>query len=561
MTEFFHFASGSLLLPLLALFLATFIHEDIAIVSGALLIVEHEFSFPLALAAIFSGIVVSDVAVYSLGVLARRAPWARRRFVGPNVAAAEQWLRQRFLRLMVLCRLVPGMLFPTFVACGWFGVPLRRFLLLSVVTAGLYAPLMLLLVQAVGASLLSALGYWAWLLVLVWLLGITFAGSRHPRWDWLSKSRPSPQGRSGTSRPFRAVSFAEKVPAALFYLPVILRWFVLALRHRSLTLPTAANPCIEGGGFWGESKSRCLRSIAAEQQHRVAPFITLERRSGPDSVKTDLDRALQSLSRAGLDFPLAAKPDIGWQGFGVRKLDNAEQLREYIAAFPPTETLILQQVVPHDGEAAIFYIRRPDRDQGEIIGLALRYFPHVLGDGRSSLRELILRDPRSSWKARFHLGRHRQHRSLSDAQLARVPAAGERVRLSFIGSIRIGGLYRDGKDCISEALQRRIDAIARSMPEFHFGRFDVRFQSIEQLQRGEGFVIIEINGAGSEPIHAWDPDKSIFDLYGELFRVQSRLFEIGDLNRARGFSPMPLRAFFSLMRHQHRLITHYPPSG
>ena len=43
-------------------------------------------------------------------------------------------------------------------------------------------------------------------------------------------------------------------PARLFYLPVAAYYCWLALRYRSFTLPSAANPGMPTGGFVGESK-------------------------------------------------------------------------------------------------------------------------------------------------------------------------------------------------------------------------------------------------------------------------------------------------------------------
>ena len=44
--------------------------------------------------------------------------------------------------------------------------------------------------------------------------------------------------------------------------PVVLYILYLAIRHRSLTLFTAANPAIPGGGFVGESKGAILQGLA-----------------------------------------------------------------------------------------------------------------------------------------------------------------------------------------------------------------------------------------------------------------------------------------------------------
>lgn len=366
----------------------------------------------------------------------------------------------------------------------------------------------------------------------------------------------------------RKVAAAERIPTLLFYAPLVLRWLWLSLRYRSLTLPSVANPAIEAGGFWGESKSACMGLIGADQQRWVASFRRFrtarlgargEGEGRGDAVETA--RALALMREAGLRFPIVVKPDIGWQGFGVRLIEDAAELQDYLAAFPPGEVLILQQYVPFDGEAGVFYARLPGEAQGRVFSLTLRYFPHVVGDGRSTLRELILADVRARFKARFYLGGLREHLGLTEAELASIPAAGEVERLAFIGSIRVGGLYRDGRKLITPELTARMDAIARSMGEFWFGRFDIRFESVERLRRGEGFAVIEINGAGAEAIHAWDPEMPVLSTYRELFRAQTLLFEIARRNRARGFKPIGLRALLAYQRRQQRLIKRYPPSG
>jgi hypothetical protein len=144
--------------------------------------------------------------------------------------------------------------------------------------------------------------------------------------------------------------------------------------------------------------------------------------------------------------------------------------------------------------------------------------------------------------------------------LCRIPERGEIVRLSFIGSIRVGGLYHDADDYITPELTERFDAISRSMPEFYYGRYDVRFASVESLRQGEAFRIIEINGAGSEPISAWDPEMTLRQVYARLLKQQRLLFEIGARNRARGWKSANLYSVLRAAWRQTQLIRRYPPS-
>lgn len=203
----------------------------------------------------------------------------------------------------------------------------------------------------------------------------------------------------------------------------------------------------------------------------------------------------------------------------------------------------------------------PNETHGTIFSLTLRYFPYVIGDGHSTLNELIKNNPRAGFKAEYYMGKNPSHLGLSKEKLEMVPPEDEMVRLSFIGSIRIGGIYRDARDLITPILSERFDEIARSIPEFYFGRFDIRFKSTELLKSAEDFSIIEINGAGSEPIHAWDPEVSLFNLYRELFKTQLLLFKIAAENRKRGFKPDSIIQFLKAAHKQNQLIDRYPPAG
>jgi membrane protein DedA with SNARE-associated domain len=557
----------------LALFLAPFLHEDVAIVAAAVLVVHHGVSGTAAAASVYAGVLASDLAIYGLGAAARNIPGLRNILVGSRAEAMRSRLDGALMRSVALCHLLPGMLFPTFVACGWLGLPFARFAAASALAGAVYVPLALLVIVALGETVLRAVGWWSWSAVLAIAAVVAFRGSLRRVLAGLSFGRaraPRPRGALEAVRPVthrgmpslgrlaRRVARAERIPPLLFYAPYALRWFRLAARYRSLTLPTVADPGLPAGGLWGESKSVLMREIAPEHGRYVAAFTTYRCEGAPDA---DVERAVGAMVAAALGFPVVAKPDIGWQGYGVRLVESRAELWSYCARFPAGETVLLQQPIDYDGEAGVYYARRPGEPAGRVIGLGLRYFPHVVGDGGSTVRELIAADARTSFKAHFHLGATRQHLGLHAGALDRVPTPGEVVRLAFVGSLRVGGLYCDGYAHVTPALEARFDAIARSMREFWFGRFDVRFASIASLEAGEDFAIVQVNGAGAEPTQVWDPEWSLAAAYRELFRYQSVMFEIAAANRARGYRPMRLAEFLRRTWRYSRLLNAYPPSG
>jgi hypothetical protein len=349
------------------------------------------------------------------------------------------------------------------------------------------------------------------------------------------------------ARPRR--STLERMPKWLICVPLTLQWIWLALRYGSLTLPSAANPQITSGGLVGEGKLEYFERMGPIARAATASYCAVSTQSIPSGAALR-----QMMRRAVLFFPVIAKPDLGLCGYGVRRLANMGELQAYLEAFPANETIVLQEYLPQEGEAGIFYARDPVTDTARIIGLALRYYPRVTGDGIRTIAELIKDDPRAgrALNSRSHECRH-------DA--GRIPASGEVVRIATIGSTRVGGLYRDGGFCITPQLTAAVDVIARDMPEFYFGRFDVRFDTLHELSAGRGFAIMEINGAGSEAIEAWDPDTPLVAGLKIIFKKQSLLFAIGDARRRQGVRPIGLLKLMRLNQRQNRLIAHYPPSN
>ncbi|HMA50205.1 MAG TPA: hypothetical protein VKP60_10660, partial [Magnetospirillaceae bacterium] len=260
-----------------------------------------------------------------------------------------------------------------------------------------------------------------------------------------------------------------------------------------------------------------------------------------------------AMAAAGLVYPIIAKPDIGWCGFGVRLVRNGPELNDYLTRFPRGERIVLQRFMPEEGEAGLFYVRRPDEAKGRLTGILLRHFPRVQGDGISSIAELIAANPRLC-----RLGRDGLSEPCCDP--AGIPTDGEMVRLSTIGSTRVGGLYEDATPLITEVLTDAIDRIAQDMTDFHVGRFDVRYGSLDQLLAGD-VTIIEVNGAGSEAVHAWDPKFTLRQAYAIVFAKQRMLFEIGDTMRRRGRRPIGLAKLARLHLRQQRLIKRYPMSN
>ncbi len=347
----------------------------------------------------------------------------------------------------------------------------------------------------------------------------------------------------------RAVSFFEFWPGWLFYAPVVLFWIFNAIRYRSITLPALANPRIDAGGICGESKNDILDlagPVARQWIARYAGFATSGHNDG-----NDITRAEAAMAAAGLNYPVVAKPDMSCNGVGVRVVPDSAALACYLAEFPRATRLQLQELVTFEGEAGIFFIRRPGDVAGRITSVTLKFPPTVTGDGVSTIANLIAAD------ARLHAVQNLLLPKLG-AKAARVPAKGEAVRLVFVGNHCRGSTFKNGMDIVTPALTARINEIAADMPDLYFSRIDLRYDNLDDLRAGENFRIIEFNGSGSEATHIWDPAMTILEAYRTQFFHYGESFKIGHEIRKRGLRPTGFWRLVTLWQHQKRLMAAYP---
>ena len=165
------------------------------------------------------------------------------------------------------------------------------------------------------------------------------------------------------------------------YYPLFPAWLYFSIKARSFFFFNAANPSIKNGGMAMESKMDIYRLMPSN----ISPeTILVKKDSSWESIKN-------SLRNSDINFPFIAKPDIGMKAFGVDKIINLEQLREYRQKSPCD--FLIQEFVPYKNEIGIFYTRHPESEKGEITGLVRKEFLSVTGDGQRTVLELVFRSP------------------------------------------------------------------------------------------------------------------------------------------------------------------------
>jgi hypothetical protein len=219
---------------------------------------------------------------------------------------------------------------------------------------------------------------------------------------------------------------------------------------------------------------------------------------------------------------LIGKPDIGMRGMGVKKLHHREDLIAYIQQ--SKVNFLIQEFIPLENEVGIFYYRFPNKEKGHISGMVQKEFLTVLGDGQSTILELLKKNNRYILQLPSLI-------KVYGNKLHEVLPEGKETILVPYGNHARGAKFVNISHLIDEQLTATIDSICSQVDGFYYGRMDIRFNTWEELKQGKNFSIIEINGAGSEPTHIYDPKHSIFFAWKEIIRHLKILYTISKLNR------------------------------
>jgi hypothetical protein len=292
-------------------------------------------------------------------------------------------------------------------------------------------------------------------------------------------------------------------------------WIFLCLRARSLFFFSASNPTIKNGGFLCESKKDII-AIIPPLYHPPTVFF---------SIPSNGDIVLRDLQRSNLLFPLIGKPNIGGRGRGVKVLRHEQDVINY--ARTAYMDFHIQEFVPWKNEAGIFYVRYPDQPNGIVTGIVSKEFLSVTGDGQNNILQLLQKDKR----ALMYLG---SLIKIHGARLNRILPEGEKLVVSPFGNHARGSKFIDASHLVDEQLTSVIDNLCKQIPGFYYGRLDIRFDTWEALKEGSNFSIIEVNGAGAEPTHIYDPKHSLFFAWKEIIRHWIILYKISVMNHKKG---------------------------
>jgi len=328
----------------------------------------------------------------------------------------------------------------------------------------------------------------------------------------------------------------EYWPQALVYAPVIPVYLYYACKARSLFFGVAANPSMENGGYLMESKFTIYKQLP---QALVPKTIYIEPVQNFVTVK-------QELQTAAITFPFFCKPDIGGKGRGVVKIENENQLLYYHqkAGIP----YLIQEAIPYKNEIGVFYCRIPGQPKGCITGIAGKEPMEVKGDGIHNLQQLITAVPRYYFQREYLFKKFAY-------QLQDILPAGKSMLLCEVGNHARGSCFTDLTHYNTEALEKLVDGISKAYNTFYFGRYDIKFNSWEDLYAGKNFMLVELNGCGSEPTHIYDPQKKILQAWKIILQHWRLMYTIAAHHHKKGTPYLTTRQARLLQRQDKEIVS------
>ncbi len=303
----------------------------------------------------------------------------------------------------------------------------------------------------------------------------------------------------------------ELWPFYLIYTPLGFVWMYYAIRARHFWFVSPVNPTLEFSGLEGESKREMYEQLPKRYYPRtiyVDPSLKFE-------------HLRSEVKAAGFEYPILAKPDVGMKGMLMRKIDNEDQLKYYHSKVQVD--YIIQDMIQLPMEFSVFHIRYPGEEKGIVTGFIAKNYMSVIGDGTSTLKQLIDEHPKAQFKQEEMTIRH-------GANFETVIPNGEVYYLSIAGNHNRGANFVNLHDQIDEQLCSVFDKISLETEHFYFGRYDLKCSSVEDLKAGKNIVILEYNGVGAEPNHIYDCGMTYSQAMKEIVMHWEHMYRIGKIN-------------------------------
>ncbi|UGA56817.1 VTT domain-containing protein [Vibrio sp. VB16] len=162
-----------------SIILLSYLLEDLAIITAALLAADQSISPEIALIAIFIGIATGDIALYGAGALAAKWRGLRYRLLkNRGMRIVRSRLKHRPLLNIAIIRFIPGLRTIGFTLSGLFGIKFHHFMGAVMLATAIWTAFIFFCIYQLGSISWLSDSQWKWIIapcafVVLWLINRT----------------------------------------------------------------------------------------------------------------------------------------------------------------------------------------------------------------------------------------------------------------------------------------------------------------------------------------------------------------------------------------------------
>ncbi len=300
--------------------------------------------------------------------------------------------------------------------------------------------------------------------------------------------------------------YYEFWPYWIFYFPAYIYYFYLAIKSRRWVYFSVLNPCMKFGGAFLSSKQHYLKTIPDLWK----PITMLV------SDLNDFESIKSQLDFLKLEFPLIVKPDMGERGKDVEKIASLDELKSYLMNVH--QTVLIQEYIDYPIELGILFYWDPNGNP-QISSIGSKEFCKLFGDGTRTLEALVDANHRIAHRKTILKERF-------ETQWNQIIPKGEAILIEPIGNYNRGTTFLDARSHYSTEMLEWVVNCVQHIPDFDYGRIDLKIKKWNSFKTKTGIKILEINGVNSEPIHIYDPSFSIWNAYQTIFKHMHIIYQL-----------------------------------
>ena len=303
----------------------------------------------------------------------------------------------------------------------------------------------------------------------------------------------------------------EYRPNKYFRIPIyfIRLWYAIKAQHPFFF--SAINPGISGLWFLDDPKTETYKLL----DKKYYPQSVTIQLPIPQSYLKDLIWQSQIL------YPLIIKPDgDSVQGNNVYLIHEENDWKKYLKKLPQWQYL-LQEYIAWE-EYSIYYYRYPKNNRGNILGLTKKIYPTIVGDGYSTVWQIIQNHER-------YYRYYSLFKNQYDINMEEILSSWISKQLATIGNHCKWSLFLDRSSYVSKDLISHIDTIFQNT-ELYLFRLDVKWLSRNEIASWNFKIIESNNGIFAEPTYMYDPEYKIINAYKQIANIWSHGYKIAMYN-------------------------------